>query len=396
MPHAEPPDDLDIHEAGFVRDPYPTYDALRRQCPVAHSTHYGGFWLLMDYDDVRQAAMDWRTYTSSVPGVTAIPLITPRTEPQLPLELDPPLHSRYRALVNPVFARERIDALRPTVEDIAEALLDAALARRDCDLVADYAIPLSVGALAAFTGLPAADSGQWVAWIRRMFDVHQPGDAQAASAEFSVYINDLIAARKQAPVDDFISLLLASEVDGQRLTDAELHAFCTLLFGAGFETTADALSVTLLHLAEQPADLRRLAHEPSLIPTAIEEFLRFTSPIQIFGRNVTRDVDLHGQRIGQGDVVALGFGAANHDPAVFPQPERCQIDRAPNRHVAFGAGPHLCLGAPVARLELAVTLALFARRVESMALLPGRAPQWKTRGDRRGLAALPVTLAGTR
>lgn len=384
------PDAPDIHEPSFTANPYSVYHRLRDQCPVAHSPLYGGFWLLTRYDDVKQAAMDWRTYTSSVVGVTAIPIITPRTEPQLPLELDPPQHSCYRALVNPVFAPARIEELRPQVAAIATELIEQ-LIHLDCaDLVADYAIPLSVRTLAAFTGLPLTDAALWVGWIRRMFDVQRPTDAAQASREFGVYIDKLIAARRRQPCGDFISLLIESEVDGHRLTDNELHSFCTLLFGAGFETTADAISAMLGYLAEQPDDYRRLAAQPSLIPTAVEEFLRYISPIQIFGRNTTREVELHGQTIPAGDVVALGFGAANHDPAAFPDPDRCLLDRMPNRHLAFGAGPHLCLGAPVARLELAVTLEIFTRRIQT--IRSADSGEWKTRGDRRGLAALPVTF----
>jgi cytochrome P450 len=326
--------DYDIHDPAFVADPYPTYQHLREQCPVMHSQRYDGFWLLTRHEDVKQAALDWRTYTSSVVGVTAIPIITPRTEPMLPIELDPPLHSRYRALVQPVFSGARIAELRPQIAAIAIELIDHLIERRGGDLVADYAVPLSVGALAAFTGLPRSDSEKWVNWIRRMFDVHDRTDAARASAEFGRYIDELIAARRRELCGDFISMLIESEVDGHRLTDKELHSFCTVLFGAGFETTADAMSVTLYHLAEHPADRQQLVSNPQLIPAAVEEFLRYISPIQIFGRNASRDVELHGQMIEQMDVVALSFGSANHDPGVFSDPERCVIDRTPTLALA--------------------------------------------------------------
>ncbi len=385
-------DDLDIHEASFIRDPFPVYDELRAQCPVMHSQHYGGFWLLTRYEDVRQATTDWRTYTSSVVGVTAIPVITPRTEPQLPIEIDPPLHSRYRTLVNPVFASARIEALRPRIMAIAHELIDGLLAHGGGDLVADYATPLSIRSLIEFTGLPAEDADKWYWWIRRMFNPHDPADVAAASDELGVYIDALIVERHRQPVDDFVSLLIASEVDGHRLTDHELHAFMTLLIGAGFETTADSLSITLHYLAEHPRERERLIAEPALIPTAVEEFLRYATPIQLLARNTTRDVELHGRTIPAGDVVGLGFMAANHDPQAFAEPERCILDRAPNRHLTFGAGPHLCLGAPVARLEMAVTLQEFLRRIPSYRLTPGQEIEWKTRGDRRGLATLPIVL----
>jgi cytochrome P450 len=386
-------DSFDIHEPSFVLDPYPTYDRLRRECPIMHSERYGGFWLLTREEDVRKAARDWRRFTSSVAGVTAIPIITQRSEPQLPIELDPPLHSKYRALVNPVFSGKRIEELRPRVEAIASALIDELVEQGEGDLVADYAIPLSVGTLAEFTGLPRADSNKWVYWIRRMLDVRNSEDAGRASGEFGRYIDGLIAQRREAPRDDFITILIKAEVDGQRLTDKELHSFCTVLFGAGFETTADALSMSLHYLVEHPEDRHRLTTEPELIPMAVEELLRYGTPIQIFGRNATCEVQMHGETIKEGDVVALSFGSANHDSAAFGDPQRCVLDRSPNRHLAFGLGPHMCLGAPVARLEMAVTLREFARRVSECAIAPGTTPGWKTRGDRRGLATLPVSLA---
>jgi len=385
------PNGLDIHAPDFARDPYPTYETLRERCPVAHSEHHGGFWLLTRYEDVRQAALDWRTYTSSVVGVTAIPVITQRTEPQLPIEMDPPLHNRYRALVNPVFSQKRIETMGATVEAIAAELIADLLARRQGDLVADYAVPISVRTLAALTNLPLEDSGLWINWIRRMFDVRDREGGMRASREFGSYIDALITDRRHKPADDFVSRLIASEVEGQRLTDRELHSFLTVVFGAGFETTADAISVMLHWLAENPGQRDRLIAEPHLIPGAVEEFLRYSTPIQIFGRNASRDIELHGTAIAGGAIVALGFGAANRDPAIFPDPERCLLDRTPNRHLAFGAGAHLCLGAPVARLELRVTLEQFLRALPGYTVQQGGVV-WKTRGDRRGIASLPFRL----
>jgi cytochrome P450 len=260
------------------------------------------------------------------------------------------------------------------------------------DLVADYAEPLSVETLAEFSNLPKADSGKWVAWIQRMFDVTDPDDSKKASHEFGRYIESMIADRRKEARGDFISMLMESEVESQRLTDREIHSFCTVLFGAGFETTADAMSVALYYLAEHPDQRERLVSNPALIPTAVEEFLRYISPVQIFGRNAARDIDLHGETIKEGDIVALSFGSANYDPAIFPNPDRCLFDRSPNRHLAFGARVHLCLGAPVARLEMAVTLQAFTRCVADFQVAPNAAIKWKKRGDRRGLATLPVVL----
>jgi cytochrome P450 len=395
-PDGHPPLHFDIHDPAFVRDPDAAYGELRTKCPVTRSLLYGKFWLLSRYEDVEAAALDWKTYTSGVVGVTAIPVITPRTEPQLPIEIDPPLHSRYRALMAPAFARDRIEQMRPRLTAVAHELIDAILARpRDelVVLVSAYAMPLAIGTLAIFTDLPREDAGRWSGWIGRMFDMKDREGGKRAAAEFGTYIDRLIASRRAEPTDDFVSKLIASEVEGHRLTDKEIHSFLTVTFGAGFETTHDAMSVTLHHLGEHPEQIARLRREPDLVTTAVEEFLRFVTPIQIFGRNKTRDTTVHGTTIPEGDIVALGFGSANHDPDQFPDPEKVVLDRSPNRHVAFGSGPHTCLGAPVARLEMEITLTEFVRRVPSWRIAPGASVEWKGRGDRRGLLHLPVVIA---
>lgn len=397
MKHDAPPTKhhVDIHDPAFARDQFAAYSELRSKCPVMRSLLYGKFWLLSRYEDVKAAALDWRTYTSSVVGVTAIPVVTPRSEPQLPIELDPPRHSRYRALMAPVFSIARTDELRPRIAMLAVQLIEQILARSRTDvvdLVEAYAAPLAIGTLAEFTDLPREDAHLWEDWIHRMFDVRDPACGAAAAAEFEGYIHGLIERRRAAPCDDFVSLLIGSEVEGQKLTDREIHSFLTLTFGAGFETTQDALSVTLHYLAGHPEDRASLKANSALVPSAVEEFLRYVSPIQIFGRNTTRDVELHGVTIPKGDIVALSFGSANRDPEVFSAPDEVVIDRKPNRHLAFGAGPHQCLGAHVARLEMAVTLTEFLQRVPGWQLAPDSAVEWKGRGDRRGLSRLPVIL----
>ena len=223
-----------------------------------------------------------------------------------------------------------------------------------------------------------------------MFNVADRADGARASAEFSDNINGLIALRRAEPQVDLISTLMAREVEGQRLTDAELDSFTAVVFGAGFETTADGLTVMLHWLACEGEARRRLFYRPELFPVAVEEFLRFSTPIQIFGRNAAHPIELHGKHIEAGAVVALAFGSANRDPSVFAEPERCRLDRSPNPHLAFGAGVHLCLGAAIARLEMSVTLGRLASRLPEFGLDPQREPVWKQRGDRRGLKLLPV------
>lgn len=199
-----------------------------------------GFWLLSRYDDVRSAAINWRDYTSSVPGVTAIPVITPRTEPQLPIEIDPPRHSRYRALVNPVFAPQRIAAITPRVKMLARSLFEKMIAAGKAEAVAEFCVPVAITSLAAFTDVPLQDSDKWVGWITSMFNVNDPSAGATASRGLNTYIETLIAARRAKPTGDFVSMLIAAEIDGERLDDIQIRSFMTVVFGAGFETTADA------------------------------------------------------------------------------------------------------------------------------------------------------------
>lgn len=389
-------DSIDIHAPEFVRNPFEQYDRLREECPVFSDDRYGGFTLLTRYEDVRAAAIDWRTYTSSVPGVTAIPVITYREKAQLPIELDPPKHSAYRAIVNPLFAPQRLAELRPHVEALSRRLVGPMLDKGIAEFVSDYADPFSVGTLGIFTGLPTEDSTLWHDWLRRMFSPKDPAAAKAATAAFGDYIDGLIKRRQQAPADDVVSLLLAARVADRPLSPEEIHSYMTVVFGAGFETTADAMSGTAFWLSEEPGRLTTIRGLMERIGPAVEEFLRFVTPIQMFGRNTTKDVKLHGSLIPQGRIVALGFGAANRDPRTFADPETCLPARTPNRHLTFGAGPHLCLGAPVARMEIEIMLRHLAAMTEEISQVPDDAPTWKQRGDRRGLARLPMRIAPRR
>jgi len=383
---------VDIHAPEFARDPFAEYERLREKCPVFSNDRYGGFTLLTRYEDVRAAAIDWRTYTSAVVGVTAIPVITHRDRPQLPIELDPPLHSAYRDIVNPLFAAARLAELKPRVDALSHRLMEAMIGSRDPEFVAGYADPFSVGALGVLTGLPTGDAAKWHEWLRRMFTPKDPAAAKEASRGFGEYIDGLIRHRREAPADDIVSVLLAARVLERPLTDEEIHSYLTVFFGAGFETTADAMSGAAFWLAEEPGRLAVVRDLGERVGTAVEEFLRFVTPIQMFGRNTTRDVELHGSVIPNGRIVALGFGAANRDPRVFPDAEICVPGRVPNRHLTFGAGPHLCLGAPLARMEMEIMLRHLCALTGEIAVRADDQPVWKRRGDRRGLQRLPLSF----
>lgn len=387
---------FDHHDPRVVEDPESLYGPIREAHPLLHSELYGGFWVLSRYDDVTAAALDHESYTSAVPGVTIIPPSQPRDVPLLPLELDPPEHTRYRALVNPLFDKRRIDALRPDLEALATRLLEPIARRGGGDVMAEFAHPMSLGSLARFMNLPEEDEDRWFDWVERMFSnaLRDKADQAEAVRDAEAYIDALIEARRREPRDDFLGQLLEAEVDGHRLSDLEVRQFGITMLLAGYETTSGAMGMSLLHLAAQPELRARLFGDPeALVHSAVNELLRFVSPVQVFCRNAAHDLEVHGETIPEGDVVLLAYGAANHDPRAFECPEQVVLDRHPNRHVAFGHGRHLCLGANLARLELSIMVERFAAQFPEFRVDPDHPPVWKPRGDLRALASLDLVAA---
>jgi len=384
---------FDHHDRRFVEDPESVIGAIREEEPLLHSDLYGGFWLLTRYDDVTQAALDHDSFTSSVVGTTIIPPSQPRSYPLLPIELDPPGHSQYRGLVNALFTKPRIDALRPQLEALASRLLEPIARNGGGEVVSEFAIPMSLGALAGLMNLPEEDEERWFDWVERMFGgaLIDKDDQREAVRDVEAYLDALIAERKEEPRDDFIGMLLEAEVEGRSLSELEVRAFGVLMLLAGYETTSGAMGLSLMHLAEHVEQRAQLFADPGgLAHSAVNELLRYVSPVQVFCRNAAHDLDLHGKRVPAGDVVLLAYGAANHDPRAFPDPDRCILDRRPNRHLAFGHGRHLCLGANLARLELTIMIERFAELFPDFELDPERPPTWKPRGDIRGLATLDL------
>jgi cytochrome P450 len=245
---------FDQHDPAFIEDPERVFGPIRNEHPVLHSDRYGGFWLLTRYEDVTAAALDCDALTSAVPGTTLIPPTQPRTYPLLPLELDPPEHTQYRALVNPLFAKPRIESMRPSLEALATRLLEPFARNGGGDVMADFAHPMSLGSLARLMDLPEDDEPRWFDWVERMYSnaILDAADHAEAAREAEAYIDELVEARKREPSDDFIGLLLRAEVDGHGLSDAEVRQFGMVMLLAGYETTSGAMGMSLLHLAQQP------------------------------------------------------------------------------------------------------------------------------------------------
>jgi hypothetical protein len=318
------------------------------------------------------------------------------------LEMEPPHHTRLRRLISTAFARGHVERLRPWVEELAGRLVDGLLAEsggsRPVDLLSGMAEQLPVAVIAELLGVPEADRPLLRPWsnaIVKMYEYERTrereDDAERAADEFVSYLRGLAADRRKAPGDDLVSHLVSvRDGDGDRLTEDELVTTCILLLNAGHEATVNVTGNGTLALLRNPGQLQRLRDDRSLLPTAIEELMRFDSPLQLFERTATEDVEIGGVTVAAGQKIAALLGAANHDPAVFAEPDTLDVGRTENPHISFGAGVHFCIGAPLARVELQATFGALLDRTSSLDLGgdPVRRPEFVI----RGLAELPVVL----
>jgi cytochrome P450 len=384
---------VDHNDAGFIRDPYPIYEALRRDEPVHHSAAYGGYYLITRYGDVRRVLADWETFSSGEPGVTSIPMSVKRDFPEIPLEVDPPEHRQYRMLITPWFSRSRVNKLEQRIHAITGELLDAKEGQTRIDFVQDLAVPLVGRALAVFLNVPDEESRPWPEWMSDIFHgrLADRRRADAAGRKLIEYVDGKIAAAKESPGDDFFSLLATSRYEGRSLTDKEMRGYGVLTMTAGQETTVNGIGNSIWYLGCHQADRDRLRSDPAQIPAAIEELLRYQSPIQLLGRSTTRDAMVNGTLIPRGSTVAVCYGAANRDEAVFKSADECRIGREHNRHVAFGFGPHTCIGMHLGRLEIRIALTEVLRRMPDYEL-DTSGIEMTPHGDLRGPWRLPATI----
>jgi cytochrome P450 len=403
-------DELDsaLASAEYDKDPYPTYLRLREEDPIHWSEVLGG-WVLTRYDDVLATLRAPGAYSSSGRFVTALAQLPADARASLrPLEdhfsvglisADPPDHARLRKLVNLAFTPRAVDALRPRIQTLVDELLDDAEERGDLDIIRDLAYPLPATVIAEMMGVPAQDRDQFKEWSVGIVSFQGTGrvspktfeSAQADLLAMRDYFDLLLAERRKVKRDDLLSELVAAEAAGDRLSGAELLTICVNLLTAGHETTTNLIGNGVYTLLQHPEQLARLRGEPALMPGAVEEMLRYESPLQRNLRRVVADVELDGTVIRGGDLLVQLFGAANRDPAQFSDPERFDITRQPNRHVAFGYGIHFCVGAPLARLEAPIAIGTVLRRFPGLALATDSVT-WRPHWPMRSLEALPVTL----
>jgi cytochrome P450 len=359
--------------------PHDTFRRLRREAPVFwHEDGYGerGFWVLTRYDDVWNVSLDQKTF-SSARGTALLPDFPEdqmAAQRELMLNMDPPRHTRYRRLVNAAFSPK---VLRKAEEDIrarAREIVDAVVARGRCDFVTEVAAELPLQVIVDMLGVPQEDRHKFFEWSNTMVGADDPEYAvddmvaQMSMMQLFAYANELAVDRARRRRDDLTSLLLEAEVDGEKLSEAEYDSFVMLLAVAGNETTRNLISGAMLALIEHPEQYRRLLDDPSLLPTAVEEFLRWVSPVMHFKRTAMRDLEIRGTSIREGDRVTIWYGAANRDEEKFEHADRFDVGRTPNDHLAFGIGPHFCLGSHLARLEIRIMFEEVLRRMRNIEL----------------------------
>jgi cytochrome P450 len=369
--------DFDLFDPSYLTDPAPVWRELREQCPIARTDRRGTTWLPVDYGDLRALAQDTARFSSRDVGVVTARRGDGETRPKLltapPITSDPPMHTWARRMLLTRFGPAAIDAMTPITQRIADDLIDGFASAGATDAAISYARHIPVRVIATMLGIPLADEARFTDWaVRILQQGFEHLDAAADGIrEVLAYFGEKLAERAAMPVeerpDDILSFLVAAEHEGAPLTPHHQLGSCFLLLLAGIDTTWSAIGAGLWHLATHPDDQERLRRDPTLLPTAVEEILRFYSPVTM-ARYVTTDTEFNGCPMSEGDKVLLAFPAGNRDPAMFDDPDEFRIDRLHNRHFAFGSGIHRCLGSNLARMELRVAVEAFLARIPTFTL----------------------------
>jgi cytochrome P450 len=384
-------------------DPYPIYAFIREREPVHHAPD--GSWVLTRYDHSAALLRDPRFSTNPAkltagPDPAAMGPIR-QVGSSLMMFLDPPDHTRLRSLVSQAFTPRMVESLRPRIQLLVDDLLDAVVETGEMDVLADLAYPLPTVVICELLGVPPEDREKFKGWsadASRMLDGYLDQAAMdkgmVAGMYLFQYFTDLVEERRRHPREDLLSALLAAETAGDTLSHAELLSTATLLFVAGFETTMNLVGNGTLALLRHPDQLTRLRDDPSLIRTGVEELLRYDGPVHVTARIATSDVEIGGETIHAGEQAVAILGAANRDPEQFPDPDRLDVARTPNRHLAFGGGPHFCLGASLARMEGQIAFDTLLRRLPDLELAT-EAPAYRDHYVIRGVTELRVRFTPT-
>ena len=390
--------DFDHTDPRWVADPYPIWEDLRTRCPVAHSDRYGGVWLPVTHEGVAAVAYDTEHFTSR--AVVVSELRPNEFAPPAPVGLappitsDPPFHALARRLLLPAFSPKAVAGYEVFTRELCSDLLDAMQGREVVDAALDYAQHIPVRVIVQMLGFPQEDADLFRRFIHMILeDVGQSPEErleQFEGGEIDAYLDERIEDHLARPREDLTTFLLEAELDGNKLAPEHVRGTVLLLMIAGIDTTWSAIGASLWHLAQHADDRRRLAGEPSLMPTAVEEFLRAYAPVTM-ARLVAQDFEFQGRPLKEGDWLLLPFPAANRDPAAFSDADRVVIDRAENRHAAFGLGIHRCIGSNLARMELRVALEEWMKRYPEFRLVDPSTVTWSA-GQVRGPRSIPVRL----
>ena len=400
----------DLNSAEFLRNPYPIYDELRAHDPI-HWSAENGYWMLTRYADI-VAQVQNDQFSSNRIGAHASRMPIEAKEHFRPffsavgswmLMIDPPDHTRLRGLVNKAFTPGVVENMRSLVQKLVDDMLASVQEQRRMDLMTDLANPLPATVIAEMLGVPGTDQQQFKAWSddiamglggidgartkEELFALYDL--AQKSFLALAAYFREKVAELRLHPRDNLLSALIQAEEQGDRLTEDELFANCVLLMIAGHETTTNLIGNGILALLRHPDQKEKLTHNPDLIVSAVEELLRYDSPIQKMGRIAMADIHIGGKQIKQGDLVCVFFAAGNRDPEQFAAPSQLDIERKPNRHLAFGHGLHYCVGAALARLEGQIVVNTILRRLPGLTLATENL-EWNRNLTLRGLKSLPV------
>ena len=402
----------DLNSAEFLRNPYPVYDQLRANDPI-HWSAENGYWLITRYADiVTQVQNDHLTSNRIGAHQSRMPIeAKEHLRPFFTavgswmLMIDPPDHTRLRGLVSKAFTPGVVENMRWLVEKLVNEMLASAQAQGRMDLMTDLANPLPATVIAEMLGVPGTDQQQFKAWSddiahglggidsartkEELFALYDL--AQKSFLALADYFREKVAELRLHPRDNLLSALIQAEEQGDRLTEDELFANCVLLMIAGHETTTNLIGNGMLALLRHPEQQEKLAHNPEFIVSAVEELLRYDSPVQKMGRIALEDIHIAGKEIKRGDLVCFSFAAANRDPQQFATPAQLDIERKPNRHLAFGHGLHYCVGAALARLEGQIAVNTILRRLPKLRL-ETEDLEWNRNLTLRGLKSLPVAF----
>jgi cytochrome P450 len=368
----------------FHTHPDPFQEARERDGVLVNNFQGNDVPMVLRHSEVRAAAKDWQILSSDAPMRVPIPSEEEvRTVRQLPLEVDPPDQTEYRKIAEPFFLRAKLPEVIASMETLVAELLDDALTRDSVEIVREFAIPLQSRALAILTNMPDSEARIWIGWGTHVF---REGDGTSKGAALEAYINKLLDEGMREPSDSFFSALTRATFQGRPLTREEMMGFCSIMFAGGRDTVINSVSGVIAHLGVAPADFAWLREDQRRIVNASEEFFRVISPVTHLARVATTEIRMPGKHVHPGDLVSLCFASANYDANVFDCPEETRLDRKPNPHVAFGFGPHLCLGAAHARLVVRTLLKGLCERVRGIEIIEAREKLEKETSYQRSLA----------